>query len=325
MATLKAPSDLRPIFIIGVHRSGTTLLRFILSSHPNIYIPPESDFIPKFFLKDPSRVLQADEVKRMLAEIFTSYRFVKEWKFSQPEPLSFFDAMPYPTPRGFLTHLYSLYAVQYQSIRWGDKTPIYTSYVDLLHQIFPDALFIHILRDPRDAAVSLLEKYQSREFHVDTYFAARNWTRRVGKAISDGRSLPSNQYLEVRYENLVTEPEQVIQSLCIFLDEKFDPRMLHPERAAKIQIPTDSHFFANVRNPINSGSIGRWKTDLSPADIRLFQEIAGKLMVDLGYPLVETGSMNSAERFRLAGLHLKYQTLQLGRKFLQAAGLKPPI
>jgi hypothetical protein len=314
-----------PIFIIGVHRSGTTLLRFILSSHPHIYIPPESDFIPKYFLKSPTQILGLDDVQRMLSEIFSSYRFVKEWKSEFPDPQNFYASMPASTPQGFLTHLYSLYAGQYHALRWGDKTPIYTSYLDLLFQIFPGAAFIHILRDPRDAAVSLLEKYQTREFHVDIYFAARNWVTRVQKALSDAQRLPPAQYLEIRYEQLVSDPEKMIHRLCDFLGETFHPRMLHPEIAAQQLVPTDSYFFSNVRNPINPDSIGRWRTDLSPEDTRLIQFVAGNLMRELGYPLIDIGKMGAAEKLRLASLQLKYETLQQGRKVIQAVGLKPPI
>lgn len=314
-----------PIFIIGVHRSGTTLVRFILSSHSEIYIPPESDFIPRFFLRHPNKTLTARDIKQLLHIIYTRYRFVEDWQGSQPDCRDFLDETGATTPANFLNRLYGLYALQNGASRWGDKTPIYTSYVSLIHHIFPRAQFIHILRDPRDAAASLLERYEHREFHVDIYFAAANWVRRITKARADAVSLPVGQYLEIRYEELVSTPEPVIRKICNFLNQGFQPAMIRQELLARTIIKPGDYFFNNVRSPLHNQSVGRWVNHLADQDVRLIQAVTGLLMVELGYPLVDVGPMSKPEVVRMQSLRTKYQVLQSGRHVFQQLGLMPPI
>ena len=314
-----------PFFIVGVHRSGTTLLRFMLSSHPRLYIPPESDFIPRFFRKAPQGELSLAQVRRYLKIIFTRYRFVEEWQGPPPDPQAFYAQMEPRTPAGFLDRLYGDYAAQNDAERWGDKTPIYASYVPVLHAIFPRAQFIHIIRDPFDAAISLLDKYEADEFHIDIYYAARNWVRRIRAVRAAAEALPPEQYLEIRYETLVREPQATLEAACRFLGEDFHPRMLHHTDLAQERISPDSHFFANVRKPVNTASLGRGRRSLSDADKRLLQHVAGDLMAELGYPPEDLGPMSSAEKRRMAFLRAKYEILQAGRGAATRLGLLPPI
>jgi hypothetical protein len=315
----------RPFFIVGVHRSGTTLLRYMLSSHSRLYVPPESDFIPYFFLRHPEAELSDRRIGEILDTVFTKYRFVKEWQGERPDTADFVQAMPSRTPAALLDTLYTAYAGQNGAQRWGDKTPIYASYLDLIHHIFPTAQFIHIVRDGRDAALSMLAKYQEDEFHVDVFFAARNWVRRIRKAQTSGARLGPDLYYELRYEDLVMDPEKELQGVCDFLGEPFERFMLRHHRLASSRIPADSHFFDTVRNPTTDARIGRWRSGLSPADQRLVQLVQARLLEALDYPLEDLGPMPISEQARLAALAAKYLTLQAGRRVLQEAGLFPPI
>jgi hypothetical protein len=318
-------AKIRPFFIVGVHRSGTTLLRYMLSSHSRLYVPPESDFIPYFFLRNPTEELSDRRIAEILDIIFTKYRFVGEWRGDRPQAAEFTRQLAAPTPAALLDALYTAYARQNGAERWGDKTPIYASYLDLIHEIFPAAQFIHIIRDGRDAAQSMLAKYEADEFHVDVFFAARNWVRRIRKAQASGARLGPGQYYELRYEDLVVDPERELRGVCEFLGEPFEPPMLRHHRLASNRIPPDSHFFDTVRQPTSDERMGRWRSKLSPADQRLVQAVAGPLLQELAYPLEDVGPMPWSERLRLVALALKYATLQAGRRVLQAAGLFPPI
>lgn len=314
-----------PFFIVGVHRSGTTLLRYMLSSHSRIYIPPESDFIPHFFLRNPTGDLSQKRIIEIVQTIFSRYRFVGEWRGDPPNAQALAREMPENTPATLLNALYRQYARQNDAERWGDKTPIYASYLDLIHQIFPRAQFVHIIRDGRDAALSMLEKYEREEFHVDVFFAARNWVRRIRKAQASGARLGTALYHELRYESLVQDPERELRAVCRFLGETFEPDMLAHHRLALERIPPDSHFFDSVRNPTTSQRVGRWREALSPADQRLVQHVEGKLLTELGYELEDLGPMSLLEKGKLVLLACKYATLQAGRWVLQQMGLFPPI
>ncbi len=315
---------LGPIFIVGVHRSGTTLLRYMLSSSPRVYIPPESDFMPRFFAQDPHERLSQARVAHLLNVIFTSYRFAKEWQADPPDPGQFFEKMDKPAPWAFLDTLYSAYAKQHGAMRWGDKTPIYTSYLPLIHQLFPNAQFLHVIRDGRDVALSTVEKWGANELHVDVYYAARIWMRRIRQARSASKTLKPELYREVRYEDLVQDPAGELQAICEFLGEPFFPQMARQHQYARSRI-SPGGFHAPVREPPDATRVARWQREMSVSDQRLYQQVAGWLLDDLGYPLVDIGHMSLRERVRLLALRGKYEALQSGRRLLQRLGLVPPI
>jgi hypothetical protein len=314
----------RPIFIVGVHRSGTTMLRYMLNSHPRIYIPPESDFIPRFFKHQPTKNLGTAEIRRILKIIFTRYRFVREWSAEVPAFDKFIEQLPARTPAAVLEKLYRDYATQNGAVRWGDKTPIYSSYLPLIHEILPTVQFIHLIRDGRDVALSMLDTWGTRDFHIDIYFTARNWVRRTCQAQTAGALLGSNHYFELRYEKLVSNPVSELHQLCNFLGETFLPEMAEPQRLARREIESGS-FHNAVRNPPTTTRVARWQTEMSPADLRLFQHVAGHLLQTLNYPLREYDPMSARERTRYTALKTKYVTLQAGRRILQALGIYPPI
>jgi len=312
----------QPIFIIGVHRSGTTLLRYMLNSHPRIYIPPESDFIPRFFQRQPAAALSQAQIAKILHVIFGEYRFVKEWQGSPPQAQDFPDQGT--APSSFLNTLYTLYSQQNQAQRWGDKTPIYSSYVGLLNVLFPDAQFIHLMRDGRDVALSMIDKWGRKDLHIDIYFAARNWVRRTNQARQAGSKLGSSRYCELKYEDLVADPQKALAPLCEFLGETYVPEMAQPHQLGQQRIEPGS-FHDAVRHPPTTQRVARWQSEMSLADQRLFQHVAGKLLQELGYPLIDLPPMPTGEKFRLAALAAKYTLLQAGRSVLQALGILPPI
>jgi LPS sulfotransferase NodH len=310
-----------PIFVVGAPRSGTTLLRVMLSSHSRIYIPPESDFIPRLFRRHAQVLMSPKQAARNLRIVLGYRRFFREWRATPLDPASFTAGLSHLTPAAFLNALYSAYADQYGAARWGDKSPIYTRYVDLLAEIFPAAQFVHLIRDGRDAALSALAAYRDRPY-VDIYFGARTWRERVQAAHGAGLALGSKRYLEVRYEDLTTDPQAVLRELCEFLGETYEPAMCEPHKLGKELLrPRGRH--APVRQPLRPNS-GRWRREMSPTDQRLFTAVAGELLQELRYDVVDLGEMPASERVRVARLATKYRMLEGGRRVLQALGVFPP-
>lgn len=313
--------DAAPIFVIGAPRSGTTLLRFMLASHSGIYIPPESDFIPRLFLGRGRVRMSPHRAERNLRIVLRSDRFFRDWRADPLDPTAFVAALPELTPAAFLDALYRAYAAQYGAARWGDKSPIYTHYVPLIAEIFPSAQFVHIIRDGRDAALSALTAYHDR-FYVDAYFAARSWRSRVEVARLSGSALGGDRYVELRYEDLTTDPEGVLRPLCAFLGERYEPAMRESDRLGRELLrPNGRH--APVREPPRPNS-GGWRTTMLPADLRLFNAVAAPLLDDLGYDATDPGPMTPSERVRLAGLASKYRMLEGGRRALQTLGVFHP-
>lgn len=311
-----------PVFIVGVHRSGTTLLRYMLNSGGKIYIPPESDFIPRFFLGQVHKPLTEAQVASMLSLIFGKYRFVRQWQGPPLTASEAMSAMIVPTPAAFLDVLYGRYAQQNGASRWGDKTPIYTSYMDLLAELFPTAQFIYLIRDGRDVGLSMLDKW-GRKFHFDIYFTARKWVQRSRQAQESAKKLGNGRFYQLFYEELIRDPERYLREICTFLDEPYDPKMAQPHLLGQQEIAPGS-FHAPIRQSINPSKIARWKQEMSLPDQRLFQAVAGDLLAEYGYELPTLPPMPLAEKWRWATLAAKYHLLQNGRNGLQAIGLMPP-
>jgi hypothetical protein len=310
-----------PIFVIGAPRSGTTLLRVMLSSHPNIYIPPESDFIPRLFLGRGRVPMTKRKAIENVHAILGNRRFLREWKGEPLDAEAFVGELPDLSPATFLDALYRTYAGQYGAGRWGDKSPIYTNYVGLLTEIFPRAHFVHLIRDGRDAALSSLSAYRDR-FYVDIYFAARSWRHRVRASRRAGAALGADRYMEIRYEELTAHPERVLRSVCGFLGEAYEPTMSEPHKLGRELLRPDGRH-APVRDPVHPNS-GRWRREMAPADLRLFQEVAGDLLGELGYEVARLGTMSMRERTRRSRLATKYVVVEGGRRVLQAAGVFDP-
>jgi hypothetical protein len=198
-----SPPSKRPIFVIGAPRSGTTLLRYALCAHPHIYIPPESNFMTRFLAYPPKRPLSQAASVRLVNEVLDYKVFFRDWHERRPDPAAFVKRLPDRRPATLLHALYRAYARQHGARRWGDKSPIYADHVSGLATLFPSAQFVHIMRDGRDVALSMLKAYRAlRFFYIDLGYAALSWHRRVRQARRDGSALGPARYFELKYERL---------------------------------------------------------------------------------------------------------------------------
>jgi hypothetical protein len=181
-----------------------------------------------------------------------------------------------------------------------------------------------MIRDGRDVALSTLDKWGDSEPHVDVYYAARIWRRRIRQARSAGHRLGPRLYREVRYEALVRDAESELRAVCKFLGETYMPLMTRQHREAQDHVSPQG-FHAAVLQPPNTTRVDRWRREMSVKDQRLFQRVAGDLLDELAYPLIALSPMSSREQVRLLALRAKYETLQAGRRLAQAVSLVPPI
>lgn len=293
----------------------------MLSSHPRLYVPPESEFIPALFGRAPCRPIRRSRASRLLRRIF-SLRFADDWR---GDPPSIDDLVPGDgsvAPADLLHEVYSAYAQRHGAVRWGDKTPTYTSHIQLLHHMFPEAQFVHLVRDGRDVALSVLDTWGHR-LHVDLIFAAHTWVRRLNDAERARQSLPEGLFLELRYEDLVADPEGQLRRVCGFLGESFHRDMLEPDRAARDAVPRGS-FHDRLRRPVTADRVGRWRTELSARDLRLYESVAGDALVRKGYAPAAEGERTAGERVRVAVLTGKYLAYRSGRSLAELTGLWMP-
>jgi hypothetical protein len=241
--------SIKPIFIIGSPRSGTTLLRVILDSHPNICCGPETHIIPhleEFYKK-------VDENWKMLVP----YGIDKKNQLLK------------------IRELFSLFPEHYmrekKKIRWAEKTPTNIFHTDFIKKMFPDCQFIHIIRDGRDVIASFKKRWGSKTI----FYGMKQWNNSINLIPELREKYGKEEYLEVRYEELVSKPEQIIRKIIEFLNEPWTPKLLEHHKQKHdywFNVKTGENVDTNIEKkpkrhspskPIFLSSIGSWKKELN--------------------------------------------------------------
>lgn len=312
----------RPFFIVGQPRSGTTLARAIANSHPRLFVPPETGFLPflRIDRQAPAgdRPLSREEIAHLLAQIG---RLNAEWRDRVDDAAAFYEALCADDERPIVSQaLDALYRrmMGERGGRWGDKTPGYVRYIPQIDRLFPGAQFVHVVRDGRDAALSAREKWEGRR-HQDSYYLLQQWVESVSAGRRDGRRLGPDRYREIHYEALVAQPEETVRALCDFLGESFHPAMLNHTRQFEASGAAGGH--PEVRNPIFTSSAGRWRREMAPFDRKLAHRLAGPTLRAFGYETPDPGPWTAGERLRLLLMALRYRALSVVRRALYAAGV----
>jgi hypothetical protein len=270
-----------PLLILGVRRSGTTLLRVMLDRNSELAVPDESYFIPQLADRhlrhvDPGEFI--DDLRRLDT--------LAEWEIPLERVRArLSEGMPIGAAIGTV---YSVYAEQRGKRRWGDKTPMYMQNLRLLERLFPDALFVHLIRDGRDAAMSFLsmpkglvtETWMHPESPAD--FACQ-WRTEVDAARRLGRRIGTERYLEVRYEDLVQDAESALRRICGFARLPYQAEMLN--YTGDVDVSSKPHQQSLKRPP--TPGLRDWRTQMSPEDVGAFEQVAGDLLAELGYEMHE--------------------------------------
>jgi hypothetical protein len=269
-------------FIVGQGRSGTTLLRLMLDTHPDLAIPPETWFIPALVRSCLWRV----RPREAFLECLTSHPRWENQSIDEQLLRQRIMALKPFTLSEALRSFYRIHAEQNNKSRWGDKTPVYGARLSLIGQLLPEAHFIHIIRDGRAVSAS---RRTAQFKHSAIEETAWGWAWRIRRARRQAKNLP--HYLEVRYEDLILETEPTLRKICAFIDLPWNPVMLDYHLTAQQRMTGDTGpqgacgIHALTRLPPQAGRIDAWKTELSAAERRRFEKIAGKMLRELGYEL----------------------------------------
>jgi hypothetical protein len=287
------------------------LLRFMLSSHPCLYLPDETGFLP-FLDTGPQVELSRGAVQDLLGDIGDLNRF---WHGLVVDHETFYASLTRPTLPFVLDALYRRQIEPHVPARWGDKTPLYVRYIPEIQTIFPEAQFIHVLRDGRDAALSARAKWGQDRPYMDLSYLLRNWVRNVQAGRAAGDRLGPQQYYEVRYESLVSDPAGTLQAICAFLGERYDPAMLDFQQLARQEGGgVDAHL--EPQAALHRDSIGRWQSELTLFERKLAQTLAGPLLVELGYSHDTPPPLTTVDRTRMAWLSARFHLFDTLRTFL---------
>jgi len=268
-----------PFFIVGAQRSGTTMLRLMLNSHPNIAIPFETGFMTDFYprLGGYGDLAQRSNLERLLGDI-GEYHKVKQGKLIEDR-----DAVlgrPIAGYADLIDAVMSAYAARKGKPRWGDKTPFYVTELDTLWRIFPGCRILHLVRDGRDVAIS-----QRSVGWASTSIPrlAEDWRWKTVLAHKVGMVL-GDHYREVRYEDLVLDTEATLRTICDFIGEPYDAAMLdyHAEAAGEMPEQSMKWHKSSVKAP-DADKVFAWKRQMTVADRILYQDIAADALEIFGY------------------------------------------
>lgn len=193
-----------PVFIVGCPRSGTTLLRRMVNAHPNLSAGPETHFLI---------VLKNIEVLR----------------WNQLSLFGITQAQWHSHVRELFSWVHSQRAEREGKSRWVDKTPGYALILDFIDELYPDSQIIHLLRDPHD----VVDSWRRRVGPVKAREAVKAWPEhvRAARAFRDKHS--PDRFTEIRYEELVANPKDVMSALLSWLGEPWDEAILDLPRARR--------------------------------------------------------------------------------------------
>ncbi len=295
--------------IVGVARSGTTLLRLMLDAHPDLAITHEAGFIPlvsnltnplsrMFYRRLGNAIKHGFWTNSLREEFYRTVTAMNNWNDFHLAGENFREALmqiePFTVSEG-LRAFFRSYSRRFGKPRWGDKTPFYNQYLPTVEKVLPEAHFIHIIRDGRDAALS------GRGLHFvgdDLEAIGSSWKKQILTTRTQARAC--RHYIEIRYEDLILKTSEVLQRICLFIDLPYEPCMegYHLQARARMDELGDTYNrdgSVSVRKesrlsrhrltaqPPEPTRIGRWKTEMTREEVIRFDKVAGPLLKELGY------------------------------------------
>ena len=276
----------QPFFIFGNPRSGTSLFRLMLNSHPHMVVPPECGFVEwlydDFGHKDLSPAVYCD----FISKLFDSRKF-ETWGMEKTALLSIIEDVRPESYQGLVREVYLAYARRNgKAVRvFGDKNNYYINKVEKVDGIFPGCKKLFIVRDGRDVACSYLE-LKGRDIDSDY---RPNLPEKIEDIATEWKSSVDTMMhwvakgaLRIRYEDLVADPRKTLTDVCQFLGVEYSPEMLE---FYKNNDEPDSFkgWKEKTFTPLAPGSISRYITDLTSAQRACFEAAAGDSLQTAGY------------------------------------------
>jgi hypothetical protein len=251
----------------------------MLGTHPNLAIPYESHLYNRFYplvrrYGDPA----SPPARERLVRRILSSDYLRDWT-PVPSVADTLAAIQRDDFHGIVEAILRTWTRSQGKTRWGEKTPQHTLCWRAVLEGFPDLQIIHLVRDGRDVSVS----YRAAHFGPKhAYQLAHRWVTYLTAA-------EAAPFLPVRYEDLISTPEDELRRICTFLGEEYAPAMLsyHRERVA---YPTDRRNEDNLRQPVLRDNAGKWRTAMTAREVRIFEAIAGHVLERYGYPRAVPGA-----------------------------------
>ena len=285
------PQGIRgPVFVGGIERSGKTYMRFMLSSHSPLVFSKRTNLWPNFYNRFGD-LSQVENFERCLQAMMQN----KHVRALEPDieriRQEFWQGIPSYARLFAIVH--EQYVESQGKVRWGDQTELIERFADLIFVAYPDAKIIHMIRDPRDVyEASLARKPQDR---ISVGDLTARWLYSADLAARNHKLYP-DRYKIVRYESLVSRPEETLGEVCRFLGIEYKPAMVRMEEIPRFWKEDEEHAYV-TDTPLKTDFIGRFRTGISKYEITFIQKYTGGILPQYGYSL-ELIQFSAAERLR---------------------------
>jgi len=274
-----------PVFVVGGPRSGTTLLSAMLAAHSAFDCGPETHCLSRWShvaRSERERILDPDDWPERAAAYVSSLSLGKKPIYPmfglEREEVRAWMAVRPPSLAAMLESLTAQRAVRNGSPRWVEKTPRHLEVPELIVDAWPHARIVRIVRDPRDAAVSLTKV----PFGTPSLLTNLSVLARMNEASSDFYR-ESGVALTVRYEDLVAEPERELRRICEFIDVEYEPGMLDDRSGATGVAAAHEWWKGDATGPLDRSRSGRWADEM-PATVQHYAALnLGPMLQEHGY------------------------------------------
>ena len=261
------------LFIVGAGRSGTSLLQSMLASHPVICMLPESHFARNYLIK--FKCID----KRIEAKLLSD-KYIKRLDIGTSLPTLINIS---PTPLQLYIKFFQVFNQSDDTLIYGDKDPRNIDYLTKIKTIIKESIFIHIIRDPRDVVLSRTKANWSKK--LPFFLHAVIYSIHVSRGKKQGKILGKNCYYEIHYEDLISDPETSLKSLCSFLKIEFDTSMLTDFNLAAETLVSrnEIQWKKETMGPLLNKNYGKWQSCLSDFQIKIIESICSESFKDNQY------------------------------------------
>lgn len=272
-------------FIVGTQRSGTTLLRLILNAHSQITVPREAFFLMPFLKKKYLNRFISGSSLRVFADYISSRPEFKTTYVdgNYGESLLQLSQREKITLRDLLDDMFSSHCRNEGKSIWGNKTPSFFRKIDILFTLFPNAKFIHIVRDGRDMFDSWRKMNPNNPAINNVAFVAFDWSYKLFKIEKSFKKIPESNRITIRYEDLLNTPEKIIESICSLIGIECEANMVDFYKSSrKYTIPHHSEL---IFKPLDKSNMYKWKKNLVRREVKIFNLLARYYLKKYNYEI----------------------------------------
>jgi len=274
--------DKQPIFVVGVPRSGTTLLAAMLAAHSRLSCGPETRFFHFLGKTDPGQLCEAQLWPEKAVGFLFSTKLVdipvpKHYSLTREQIYAYLKERPTTVPV-ILSSLTEQYMYREGKCRWVEKSPEHLMYIHDIRRYFPQSPIIRIMRDPRDVALSLVKAPWAPPNFLEALMFWRKYDEHSAMFFQQDH----NCYT-IYYENLVAATERELGRLCSFIGEEYEHQMLDTSKSASKVVAEKEIWHRIVHKPVDKKRIQVWKKELPKEQNRLAEALIGDRLLTYGY------------------------------------------